>query len=144
MIVRKTVLTVGLMVGCVWCLALVANADNAPPVSNRPFKPVADLHSLMYGQAVHFKAMKGLLEDPSAEKRFERLTREAGVLAELANVNTHHRDKEDYRAWAAEVRDTALAFSKEAKKAAGADEAKLGKMLRQIRQTCGDCHDMYQ
>ena len=67
----------------------------------------------------------------------------AEALAELANVNTYHSQKEDYQAWAGQMRDTALELANEAEKP-NADDAKMKKLVNTLKNTCGACHDAYQ
>jgi len=69
---------------------------------------------------------------------------EAEVLAELANVNTFHKDKADYRGWAATLRDTSLELATEAQKKKDADESRLASLFKKLKKTCMACHDMYQ
>lgn len=143
--VHKTALTACLMVGSLWCLALVAGADDSPPApAAGGFHPVASIDSLMHGQLGQFKAIKQLLSDPKAEKRAKRLLHRAELLAELANVNIHNKDKPDYKQWATQLRETALELSREAKKKAGADENKMVALFQKLKKTCGACHDVYQ
>lgn len=127
-----------------WCLALVARADGGPSSDEGAFKPAAPLRSLMYGQVQHFKAMGELLESKNVPDRTERLIAEAGVLAELANVNVHHKDKPDYKGWARQVRDLSLAFATEAKKDKDASPEKLESLRQNLKDTCMACHDVYR
>jgi len=133
-----------LLAGCVWCLTLVARADDGPAVAPDSFKPVAPLKALMYGQLQHFKAMGQLVGNEKAKDRAVRLAMEAGVLAELANVNIHHKDKSDYQSWARQLRDTSLEFAAEAEKAEGADQSRLESLHQKLKNTCTACHDMYR
>lgn len=142
--IRRTALTMTLLAGCVWCLTLVARADDGPGAASGTFKPAADLHALMYGQVQHFKAMGKLVQDANAPDRAERLAKEAGVLAELANVNIHHKNKADYQTWARQLRDTSLEFAAEASKEKDADQSRLESLHKKIKNTCVACHDMYQ
>lgn len=142
---RRLTLTVCLMGACVWCLALVARGAGADGASGADaFKPVARVHSLMEGQEQHFANILSLLDDPNARKRAEHIAVQAEVLAELANVNIRNRDKDDYRTWAAAVRDQALELAKEADKGGTADEQRMRALYKQIGDTCKSCHDVYQ
>ena len=142
--VRRTIVTLVLLACCVWCLAVVARADQAQ--SHAPslvFKPAASLHALMSGQVQHFMAIGELIADPGAKGRAGRLRVEAELLAELANVNIYHRDKTDYRGWAAELRDTSLALAAEARKKPP-DQDRMVSLHAKLKATCGACHDVYQ
>jgi len=142
---RRLLLTVGLVVGCMWCCALVAGGEQPPAAtpSPRAFKPVATLDSLMHGQGDQFQALTTLVENPQAEKRGHRLFIAAELLAEFANINTFHKDKDDYRGWASKVRDLSLELAGEAKKEP-LDDARLTDLLATLKQTCTSCHDVYQ
>lgn len=143
--IRKAALSVCLMAGCIWCLALVTRADSAQSApASGSFKPVATVESLMHGQNLFFKQIKGELGKPSSEERNEEIKESAEVLAELANVNRFNSKKEDYRAWATELRDTALLLAAEADKNEKADDGRLKNFLVKLKDTCTACHDMYQ
>ena len=142
--IRRTALTMVLLAGCVWCLTLVARADSGSAAPPGSFKPVASLEGLMYGQKHHFKAMSKLVKNRNAKNRGERLALEAQVLAELANVNTYHKDKADYRGWAETLRDTSLELATEAEKKKDADQSRLESLRKKLKKTCVACHDMYQ
>ncbi len=142
---RKTALTVCLMASCIWCLALATAADSAQLAAGTgAFKPVASVGSLMHGQGVFFKAIRDELTKPADEDRNHEIEEAAEVLAELANVNRFNKDKDDYRAWATELRDTALAMAKEAEKKAAADDDKLQALFATVKSKCQACHDVYQ
>ena len=144
MMIRRTALTMVLLAGCVWCLTLVARADSDPSPQSDSFKPAASLDGLMYGQAQHFKTVGQLVRNKNAKDRADRLAMEAEVLAELANVNTFHKDKDDYRGWAETLRDTSLELAKEAQKKKDADQSRLESLHKKLKKTCMACHDMYQ
>jgi len=142
---RKTALTICLMASCIWCLALATSADSAQSVGETgAFKPVAPVGSLMHGQGVFFKAIRAELEEPANEERNHEIQEAAEVLAELANVNRLNKDKADYRTWATELRDTALAMATEAGKKAAADETELQSIFTTMKAKCQACHDVYQ
>ncbi len=142
---RRMTLTIGLLAGCVWCFLMVSRVDSAQPAAaaSRTFKPVASIHGLMNGQALLFKSIRKATTDKATPQRRERIEGYAEALAELANVNTYHSEKEDYLAWAGQMRDTALELAKEAEKS-DADDAKMKKLMATLKNTCGDCHDAYQ
>jgi len=144
--VRKTVWTLLAVVGMVAGLAWVDRAVSSPmqEVSKPTYKPVSQVQFLMEGQKMHFKAAAGMVKNKNAEERYEHIQMNAEVLAELANVNTYNKDKEDYRRWAAQVRDLALKLSAEAGKESKADENTMRKILTEINDTCVSCHDVYQ
>lgn len=142
---RRMALTVCLLGGCVWCLVLATRADSAQAgAAAGEFKPVAPVGSLMHGQMVFFKEITEQLGKPAGGERNHEIAESAGVLAELANVNRHNKDKEDYRGWATSLRDTALELAKEAGKADAADNARMNKLIQTMKATCAACHDVYQ
>ena len=69
---------------------------------------------------------------------------DAEVLAELANVNRYNHDKEDYRAWATQLRDQALQLASQAKAAGSQEDARMKEQYKKIKATCTACHDVYQ
>lgn len=140
----KMTLTIGLLGGCIWCLALVARADSAQSVSTTvPFRPVASVDALMHGQKAFFKGIKKALANKTTEHRHHKIEQAAEVLAELANVNRLNNAKEDYRAWATQLRNVALTLAHKAKEK-DADEAEMMELYNQLRATCKACHDVYQ
>ncbi len=141
---KRVALTVCLMGGCIWCLALATRADSAQSVSSAgPFQPVASVESLMHGQVKFFKEIGELVEKPASSHRNEELHEYAEVLAELANVNRYNKDKTDYRDWATQLRDTSLELASEAKKK-DTDDTRLKKLHAEMKTVCGACHDAYQ
>ena len=142
---HRMALTILLFAVCIGCLALVTTANSAPSApAGGPYKPVASVHGLMTGQMLAFKQLQASLtgkKDPD-RPRVIQLTAEA--LAELANVNTYNKDKDDYRGWAGQLRDTALELAGEAKKKDTADEGKMKSLLAKLEATCQSCHDAYQ
>ncbi len=142
---RRMALSGCLLASCIWCLTLVARADNPPgPASDSAFKPAATLVSLMHGQDQQYKAIGDLLADPKARSRTEKLVTAAELLAELGNVNHYHNAKADYSGWADAIRDTALELSREVKKRTAADEGKMKSLHKKLGRTCMACHDAYQ
>jgi cytochrome c556 len=143
--VRRMALTVVLLAGCVWCLALVRRADSAPSASGDGlFKPVASVNGLMTGQMLAFKQLQQSLNGKKGPDRPKAIQLTSEALAELANVNTYNGEKDDYRGWAGQLRDTALELAGEAKKKDNADEAKMKSLLAKLEATCKSCHDVYQ
>jgi cytochrome c556 len=109
-----------------------------------PFKPVAEVKSLMHGQNTFFKEITTLLDEPSGEKRNQELHESAQVLAELANVNRFNKDKDDYRNWATQLRDTALELAATAKKNDATQPERMKTLYKKLKDTCQACHDVYQ
>ncbi len=145
MMVRRMALTVVLFAGCILCLALVTTANSAPSSpAGGPFKPVASVHGLMTGQMLAFKGLQTSLNGKKDAERPRAIQLTSEALAELANVNTYNNEKEDYRGWAGQLRDTALELADEAKKKDKADEGKMKSLLAKLEGTCKSCHDAYQ
>jgi len=142
--VSRLALTVSLMVGCIWCLALATQADTTQSEPRYPaFKPVAPVESLMHGQGIFFKEISQQLAKPANAERNHEIAEAVEVLAELANVNRYNKDRKDYQTWATELRDTALAMAAEAKKS-NADNGRMKELHQKMKATCGACHDVYQ
>jgi hypothetical protein len=145
MMVGKMALTVVLFAGCIWCLALVTTADSAPSASaGGPYKPVASVHGLMTGQMLAFKQLQAFLTRKKDAERPRTIQLTSEALAEMANVNTYLNEKEDYRTWAGQLRDTAMELAGEAKKKDKADEDKMKSLFTKLEATCNSCHDAYQ
>ena len=143
--VRRIALTVVLFAGCIWCLALVTTANSAPSApAAGPYKPVASVNGLMIGQRLVFKQLQGSLNGKNGAERPKAIQLTSEALAELANVNTYNNEKEDYRTWASQLRDTAMELAGEAKKKDQADEGKMKSLLAKLESTCKSCHDAYQ
>ena len=143
--VRRMALTVVLFAVCILCLALVTTADSAPSASAAgPYKPVASVRGLMTGQMLAFKRLQTSLTGTKDVDRPVAIQLTSEALAELANVNTYNNEKEDYRAWAGQLRDTAMELAGEAKKKDQADEGKMKSLLAKLESTCKSCHDAYQ
>ncbi|MBI4719317.1 MAG: cytochrome c [Planctomycetes bacterium] len=141
---RKLVPAMGLLAVGLSCLTLLAGEPAGAPPTTNGFKPVATVHSLMYGQLTHFQAIEQLIADAGAKDRHKRLGHEAELLAELANLNSLQRDKADYRAWATDLRETALELAREAGKKKDADDKAMLAKLERIKTICSACHDKYQ
>jgi len=142
--VQKLTLTACLVGSCVICLTLVLRAEATQPVSGEVFKPVAPVDGLMYGQMTFFKRIGSLLPQAKNPKSLHEIGEAAYALSELANVNRFNRDKDDYRTWAAQLRDTCVELAKEADKEANANPDQLKQIYERIKATCQSCHDVYQ
>jgi len=125
-----------------FCFTTVTSADT--PVSQPSFKPVSSVGALMGGQGMVFRRLQKVVTDRKAEHRYESIEVLSEVLAELSNVNQYNAKKDDYAGWARELRDEALALSKEAKKGGSADDRAMRKSLRTLKSTCNSCHDVYR
>lgn len=144
---KRMALSACLLGSCAWCLAVVARVDSAEPAPlESTFHPVASLDSLMHGQEHEFKAIRKMLKHTEDKHRMKRIFRGAELVAEFANVNLRHKhkDKPDYVAWATTLRATALELAAEAKKRAGADEARMKSLFDKLHATCDACHDKYK
>ena len=141
---RNVALSVCLMGGCIWSLAMASNTNTAQlAASDKTFKPVASVHVLMHGKGLYFKQIRTGLKEPTGKKRNESLYEAGEMLAELANVNQFNSAKDDYRAWAKQLSTVAMEFASEAKKS-DADDAKLNALVQKMGGACGACHDAYQ
>ncbi len=141
---RRTALTVGLAASCLWGLILVAGAANAEDnqaVASKGYKIVAPVEALMDAQAQHFDQLKELILDDEAEDRFRRIRTEAFILAELCNINAYRAEKDDYRGWAEQARDSSL---KMVEGAAKKDIGAVKKLTREIQDSCKACHNIYK
>ncbi len=141
---HRTVATIVLFVGSACCLLLGARAESAQPAGSQPYKPVASVRGLMTGQGLLFKQLQAAVDGPKAADRAMTVQLTAEALAELANVNTYNSDKEDYRGWASQLRETAMELAAEAKKKASADDARMKQLFARIEAACQACHDAYQ
>ena len=142
---RRIALPGFLFTGCIGCLLLAARADSAQPqAAGGPFKPVASVRGLMTGQGIVYKQLQAAIDGPKAADRPMIVQLTAEALAEFANVNTYNSEKQDYRGWAAQLRENAMELSMEAKKKASADDAKMKQLFARIEATCQACHDAYQ
>ena len=141
---RNIALSVCLMGGCIWSLAMASNTNTAQlAASDKTFKPVASVHVLMHGKGLYFKQIRTGLKEAAGKKRNESLHEAGEMLAELANVNQFNSAKDDYRAWAKQLSTVAMEFATEAKKS-DADDAKLNALVKKMGGACGACHDAYQ
>ena len=105
---------------------------------------MASVRGVMTGQMLAFKRLQTSLTGTKDVDRPVAIQLTSEALAELANVNTYNNEKEDYRGWAGQLRDTALELAGEAKKKDNADEDKMKSLLDKLDATCKSCHDAYQ
>jgi hypothetical protein len=142
---RSHLYTGGVLVVVFSGLTFLANAQSeTSSAADRGFKPAASIEALMHGQNLAFQNLGRLIEDKQAKNRANAIFLDAELLAELANVNIHHKDKADYRAFATTVRDTALDLAREARKRGEADEGKMKSLYDKLNLTCLACHDVYK
>lgn len=120
--------------------AITVAAQSPAPAA---FKPVSSVDALMHGQQIQLKTINELVNNKAAKDRGKNLAEAAELLAELANVNSYNNEKADYQAWARDLRDTSLAFSKDAKKTDAKDED-LKKTVERMKTICQACHDVYK
>lgn len=139
--VRRAILTVALLTGCVWCLTLVAHTDRSPPAStDAASSPTASLPSLMQGQARHIEAMSALLARPDTPDRANAVAVEAELLAELAGASGRHRDAVGFRERARALRGAALDLAAEVRGLKCPDEGRITLLFERLTGTCGACH----
>jgi len=138
---HRTVLSACLLGGCVVCFWMVPEASSEAKKAGPPFKPVASTEALMYGQEYHFDEITELL-DSDAKSRYYDIGVEAEILAELANVNQYHDDREDYIKWCGLMQAEAQKIVAAAKKK---DDAAIKTLVKGInKNACNACHDKYQ
>ncbi len=142
--IRNMTLTVMLLAGCVWCVALVSNANSAQSAGNNTFKPAVSVHHLMEGQVLIFKQLSSALKDKDTKHRVETIEGLSIVMAELANVNTVNSDKGDYIGWASDLRNTSMELAEEAEKKKDANDQRMNKLFTRMKESCVSCHDAYQ
>lgn len=152
---RRALLSLALVGACLWCVAVVRQVHSeesraAKPDAKDCYKPVTPVNFLMEAQQEHWnqvvdriRSRKG--EPDAAEAKvkedFKIMERHAYVLGELANVNQFHSEKEDYRAWAVEMRDLCVALARAAREQ---DLRKADELGRRIHSTCNACHAKYE
>ena len=105
--------------------------------SAEDYKPVAPHEIIMHWH----KKVFGDLNLSIARQKKEEAVERAWLLAELANINRMHGKKDDYREFAAKLRDTAVKLAAAAEKEDFAQARTLGK---QIGATCKACHNVYR
>lgn len=138
---HRTILTACLLGGCVVCFWMVPEASSEAKKDAPPFKPVASTESLMYGQEYHFDQIAELL-DSDAKSRYYDIGVEAEILAELANVNRYHDDREDYIQWTEVMKKGCQEIAAAAKKK---DDAAIKELVKSInKNACNACHNKYQ
>lgn len=142
--IRNMTLTVMLIAGCVWCVALVSRADSAQTAGDKAFKPAVSVHHMMEGQVIVFKRLSQTVKNKNTEHRNEIIEGLSNVIAELANVNSVNSDKSDYIGWASDLRSTAMELAEEAEKDADANDQRMDKLLTKMKESCVSCHDVYQ
>lgn len=111
-------------------------AQDTVPQPSAAYRPIAPKIDLMEWHDRAFNAMRLAIA-----KKKPAAAEHAWLLAELANVNSHHSDEKDYRAWAQTVRDGAAEIAKAAKDKKF-DRAK--ELAKTMNDTCTSCHDKYQ
>lgn len=144
LMVRNMTLTVVLFAGCACCIALVSRADSAQASGKKPFQPAISVHHLMEGQELVFDQLNDAIKKTELPRRTHTIEALASILAELANVNTQNSDQDDYQGWAAELRGHAMTMAEEADKKKDADNQKMLKIYKNMRQICIACHNVYQ
>ena len=131
------IVLMGASVGSIGLVAWAGGGDDEILV----FKPVAPVESLMHAQDEHFTAIRDLIGNPDADKRFERMAHQAFILAELGNVNQYNRKAKDYQGWARALRDDAKDL---AMAASAEDEDAIRDAARRVNSDCKSCHDAYR
>jgi len=125
-------------------LVFLTHDTSAQAPAAAGYKPVSSVHGLMNGQNIMFGRIQEAITNAGTKKRGEQIEVCSEVLAELANVNTFNAQKDDYRKWAGDLRDTALELSKEGKKKGELDDAKMKTLVEKMKATCEACHKAYQ
>lgn len=133
----------GMVTLAVGALVLLTR-DTSAQAPAAGYKPVSSVHGLMNGQNIVFARIQDAINNEGTKKRSEQIEVFSEVLAELANVNTFNAQKDDYRKWAGELRDTALELAKEGKKKGEMDAAKMKALVEKMKATCEACHKAYQ
>ena len=139
--VRRVVLTVVLLGGCVWCVTLVARAGNGRAASaETATRSPASLRSLMNGQAQHLETIGALLADPNAEDRAKRLVIEAELLAELARASGPLLKGIDHHDRALEHRAATRELAVEARRTDPSDPGRIAALHQKVAASCTGCH----
>lgn len=110
-----------------------ATAPPHPPT----FRPISPRATLMEWHSQVFDELNAGI----ARKNVD-VADSAWLLAELANVNYFHSEKIDYRAWAGEMRDAAAELANTIRK--NRDFNRAREIVKRIKDTCKQCHDMYK
>ena len=114
-----------------------AGQDAASPGNPPAFRPISPRATLMEWHSQAFDELNAGI----ARKNVDAAD-SAWLLAELANVNYFHSEKIDYRAWAGEMRDAAAELANTIRKKR--DFNRAGELVKRIKDTCKQCHDMYK
>lgn len=125
------------MISLVTCLTVFTTQAQDTPAGGATFKPAAPREALMEW---HEKAFNNARKAVSG-KKFKDLAENAWLLAELANVNSFHAEKDDYRNWANELSAKAAELA-----AAGKEKQfdKAAELVKGLNATCKSCHDVYR
>jgi hypothetical protein len=120
---------------------MVPQASSEAKKDAPPFKPVASTESLMYAQEYHFDHISELIES-EAKSRYFDIASQGEILAELANINRYHDDREDYIQWCELMKSKSLEIAEAAKKK---DDAAIKTLVKDInKDACSACHNKYQ
>ena len=139
--VRRVVLTVVLLGGCVWCVTLVARAGNGWAASaEATARSAASLRSLMNGQAQHLEKIEALLDDPRVEDRAKRLVVEAELLAELARASAPHLEESDHHNRVAKHLAATRELAAEARRTDPSDLERIAALHEKVTASCTGCH----
>ncbi len=145
--VRRTLLSVMLVGGCIWCLGIVQQVYSEEKAGDKAgaavYKPVAPVEDIMHAQQYHFGEIRDQFKTKEKDKgpNFKLIRYHANVLAELCNVNHYQKDKGDYKKWADEARDLCLQLAKVAK---DKESDKVQAQIKKVHAKCTECHDKYQ
>ena len=135
--IRKVVLSAGLLGVCAWALALVAWTESPAQVILQPcFEPVASYSALRCEQQHHLEVIGGLLRKPARWREPAQVVHHAEVLAELANVLSYAPQEPVARRSAEKVKTLALELAHAAKNRATADDAQLMLLYQRLLQAC--------
>lgn len=117
---------------------LVGSAQDSPDKAVVPqFKPAAPRASLMDWHSRAFDELNA-----GIAKKDVKCAEAAWLLAELANVNQFHTEKDDYRKWADDLRDGAVEIANTIRKKH--DFARAKTLSAKLKDTCKRCHDAYK
>ncbi|MBL8878606.1 MAG: cytochrome c [Phycisphaerales bacterium] len=120
-----------------WSSAIFGQESAINPTPSGGFKPTTPRTSLMHW---HDRAFDELLEGIS--RKDGESAEAAWLLAELANVNSFHSEKPNYRNWADQLRDGAIEIADTIRKKRDFDRAKA--LCNKLKDTCKRCHDAYK
>lgn len=125
------------LIATTWATAIFGQDGTTKPHAPDRFKPAGPRASLM---GWHDRAYDELLDGIS--RKDVESAESAWLLAELANVNSFHSEKSDYKAWAEHLRDSASEIADTIRKRRDFDRAKT--LSNKLRDTCKRCHDAYK